>query len=140
MKWKHIYLAGIIDGGGTITINRHSRDSKGQWHLKPLLRVSDRNKELVDYLVRNFGGSCIECRQKGHKTIYKWSVHGIKPINEILRHICPRLIVKVQQANVLIAFTNSRRKAISADHRSPYSEADVGYYSIIRRLNVRRCQ
>jgi len=137
VKEEHIYLAGIIDGGGTVTINRHSRNNKGQWHLKPLLRVSDRSKELIDYLVRNFGGSCIECRQKGHRTIYKWSVHAIRPINEILRHICPRLIVKVQQANVLIAFTNSRAKAISVNPRSPYSEADIGYYSIIKRLNVR---
>lgn len=137
MKWKHIYLAGIIDGQGTVTINRHSRNSKGQWHLKPLLRVSDRNKELIDYLVRNFGGSCIECRRKGHKTIYKWSVHAIKPINKILGHICPRLIVKKQQANVLIAFTNSRARAISVYPRSPYSEADIGYHSIIKRLNLR---
>lgn len=137
MKEEHIYLAGIIDGGGTVTINRHSRNNKGQWHLKPLLRVSDRSKELIDYLVRNFGGSCIEYRRKGHKTIYKWSVHAIRPINEILRRICPRLIVKVQQASVLIAFTNSRTKALAVDRQSPYSEAEIGYYSIIKRLNVR---
>ena len=137
MRWKHIYLAGIIDGGGTVTINRHSRNNKGEWHLKPLLRVSDKNKELIEYLVRNFGGSSIECRRKGHKTVYKWSVHAIKPINKILGHIRPRLIVKVQQASVLIAFTNSRAKALAINRQSPYSEADIGYYSIIKRLNIR---
>ena len=137
MRWKHIYLAGIIDGGGTVTINRHSRNNQGELHLKPLLRVSDRNKELIEYLVRNFGGSSIECRREGHKTVYKWSVHAIKPINKILGHIRPRLIVKVQQASVLIAFTNSRAKALAINRQSPYSEADIGYYSIIKRLNIR---
>lgn len=137
MLMRYVYLAGIIDGEGTITINRHSRNTKGQWHLKPMLRVADRNKELIEYLVRNFGGSCTKYQRKESKPIYRWTVHAIKHINEILIDVCPYLIVKRLHADILIEFTKSRMRAIAVHPRSPYSDWDVDCHLNIRKLNVR---
>jgi hypothetical protein len=65
------YLAGLMDGEGTITL---SYESKGDKWRSPVLSVSSTTAELVDALKSTYGG-CI-CKhkksQQHHKQAYSW--------------------------------------------------------------------
>lgn len=85
------YLAGVIDGEGTITLQRkHKKDS---WRT-PAVSVSSTTPELLHALVGTFGGHI--CKHKTYKAhhmpAYSWRVIGRKAL-VICAHICSKLLV-----------------------------------------------
>jgi len=48
-KTELAYVAGIIDGEGTIALNRKYKTSKWRW---PRISISNTDKRLIDYLLR----------------------------------------------------------------------------------------
>lgn len=91
---KLSYLAGIIDGEGTVTIHTSGT---------PYLTVTNTNKKLIDWIKNNFGGRTTMVKPQPNQKliIVKWYMYGKEAI-EILKYVFPWLIVKRENALILI--------------------------------------
>jgi hypothetical protein len=123
------YLAGIIDGEGSIVEQRYLRKSDGTHRLWYVITVANTEKSLMDWLVQ-FGGTIRANKQKvpvafvgqktyfGKKQCYSWRTYRRSEVIDILRATLPFLILKkdkAQQAfNYSVAITVERIQKANA--------------------------
>lgn len=96
------YLAGIIDGEGCLTIGKTMR--KSDRSVSPTyasnLNVTNNNLELMNFLKENFVGRVY---RKGNTKSYVWFARN-NDTTWILENVLPFLIVKKEQAKILLEF------------------------------------
>lgn len=96
------YIAGIIDGEGSILLN--NRSSKKSTHRHPRITVANTSYELLLFLKSNLGGSI--CKKKVYKSHHKqswcWSLGS--NVIKILELILPYLTIteKIYRAKLII--------------------------------------
>jgi len=106
-EWKYIYLAGIIDGEGTIKVRQ---DKQHRHHL--VLQVGNTCFELIKWLQDNFGGYIYERipKKRTWSKYWVWELHGVLDVSILLSKIIPYLIVKKQKAEDLINLAEEIKK------------------------------
>lgn len=118
-KWtieKLSYLAGIIDGEGSICIEIQSRSVR--WNRKCdyyslRLLVINTNLPLLNWIQENFGGTIRERpKVENRRLCYRWNIFSHNAA-EILKACQPYMIVKKAHTNVFIEFTSTMTKANS---------------------------
>jgi hypothetical protein len=98
------YIAGIVDGEGTIIISKTTKKRYGL--IAPTyvawLRVGNTNERLIRFLDGTFKGSVITRRLPNprHKRCYVWQLTGVRA-RDVLRLIRPYLVLKGQQADLV---------------------------------------
>ena len=100
------YVAGIIDGEGSITIMKSVRKYKsGEEYNYYQLRicVDNHSKELIRVLYNAFGGSNYICKKD---LTYKWVVTS-KDVYSILKWCYNYLVIKKEQADICFEFFNT---------------------------------
>ena len=99
-KWE--YLAGIIDGEGTIGVFKSGFHS-GRQQYYSTLQVGNTDRRLIKWLLENFKGNCSMSISKNEnaKDSYKWSIKGHKAY-KILIEVRDFLLLKQEQADVVI--------------------------------------
>lgn len=99
------YAAGIIDGEGCMSIDRHKRKHIYTYGLS--IQVSMKNPAVPKWLNSNFGGSaCITRQSRGafnQNPLHKWSIFGTEAQQLILK-LFPYLIEKKLQATLMLSF------------------------------------
>ncbi len=104
------YLAGLIDGEGSIVVS-HNRTRK-DGYARPNLRLTLGNtyKPIIDWLQKNFGGSVVTEKVKGNrKPSWQWVVSGSRASN-ILELVYPHLKIKFKQAGIGMTLVHSTYK------------------------------
>jgi hypothetical protein len=105
-KTKYVYLAGIVDGEGCLIISRSNRGSYMNYYGR--IHVKNTDYRLIQWLLDNFGGNVhesIPTDPKRHAIAYSWYFSGDAHDKEVLLlALMPYLIVKKEQAKVLIEF------------------------------------
>jgi hypothetical protein len=101
------YLAGIIDGEGSIYIGNFSSNPKtGTLHYQTNMEVTNTDKGLIDWLISNFGGrmnlyTAKQTPKNSRKAVYRWIASG-----ELLTHLChlllPYIVIKKRQCEIMI--------------------------------------
>ena len=89
-EWKYAYLAGMLDGEGTINLYSHREAFE---KMRPHLFVTNNSKEVIDWLKENFGGIL----QK-HGNGFRWGLWSVKDVLKILEKVSPYLIIKRSNA------------------------------------------
>ena len=109
-KEKLAYLAGLIDGEGTITLLPTYPD-RGIYATYLIVSNSDEN--LMNWLVKNFGGVIkeLKSRKEGSKPVFNWILRT-KKAAELIEKCYPYLIVKKLQAEVIFEY----RKTLCKPH------------------------
>jgi len=99
------YFAGILDGEGSIAIEKMSPCNARQYHyFTPRLCIINTNNELIEWLIKNFGGSRnTRTKVKGRRECYRWHVFG-KELENILRAVVPYILIKRQLAMLVLEF------------------------------------
>lgn len=103
------YIAGIIDGEGTIALCPAQRgNSKPSFQLT--VKVSNTNEWLIQWLHFSFGGSCYAKKIYGEndKQQWEWALWTVRA-SEFLKLIYPYLRLKKPQAELAIKFQGARR-------------------------------
>ena len=106
-KWA--YLSGLFDGEGTFCISK-STNPNGVSVLSAYAKVANTNLELMQWLIKNFGGqyhtsSCHrDKRNPNCKIQYSWSPKGKKNRTTTIENLIPYLVIKKEQAKVLLQF------------------------------------
>ena len=99
---KFIYMAGLIDGEGTVGITKDS----GKFRI-PYISVSTTTPEIASWLKENFGG--IVCNQKvykaHHKQSYSWRLRNIPQVFALLEQILPYMLEpdKIRRGTLLLS-------------------------------------
>ncbi len=127
------YLAGIIDGEGTVTLTKHHKNETPS----PDVSVANNNLQLLKWIRSLVGGVIIskKKRKAHHNDSYAWSIRHDKAI-QLLEQINQYLIVKKAQADLII------KKYKSVTHRSGQYTPDMFEKKMrlvakIRKLNKR---
>lgn len=102
-EWKLGYLAGIIDGEGTISIGRSQRGASHRYFYVPKVSFSNSYQELIITMQQEFGGTSSTTKPRFAKQAYQLQWGGNKG-KELLRLILSKLIVKQKQAELFLTF------------------------------------
>jgi len=95
------YVAGIIDGEGSIYIARETQRNNTTYRL--MVSVCNTYFDVMYSLYEGFGGSFYEDSKKRKKTLYYWRLSG-KKAAEFIKLILPYLRIKQHQAEVALSF------------------------------------
>jgi len=98
------YLAGLVDGEGSIYIGNFSCSPKTQEpYFQTNIQITNTSKQLIDWLQSTFGGLVNNRRKQlpHHLQCYAWTVSGDR-----LTHLCelmlPYLTCKKEEAIVML--------------------------------------
>jgi len=80
------YIAGIIDGEGTITLTRFSSDAR--WRV-PIVSVSSTIREILEFLRGCCGGAIASrrSREAHHKPSWSWKLERLRAVT-----LCERIL------------------------------------------------
>lgn len=105
------YLAGIVDGEGHFNIHKtragNQRCTNTRFQAEVIIVNS--SYALMEWLIETFGSSiCARKKDKAHyKQTWRWRI-GANNAAELCRWLLPYLIIKKQQAELLIEFIDDR--------------------------------
>ena len=112
-KLTAAYLAGLIDGEGSLEIRKEIRNSFNDKkdYYRPRIRIALTNQDLINWLKKSFGGWICERRPKNEKWAdsYGWVMMG-STIKPILEKVYPYLRIKKKQADILKRFLKTFNK------------------------------
>ena len=99
------YTAGIIDGEGSILVEKLLNKSRKENQVRHCLRVNVTNTDynLIIWLKENFGGSIWSYDLPSYRKCYHWKLNGVKA-SAFLKSLLPYLKVKQQQAKLAVSF------------------------------------
>lgn len=116
-EWQLGYIAGIIDGEGSICLVKR-KDGR----LTPEVKVTMTDMTCTYFLhaTTRVGTvhSADDSRKEHYKRTHIWAVRGNSDIFSLLRTILPYLLVKNKQACLMLKFTMRRIEG------APYDEVD----------------
>ena len=133
------YFAGIIDGEGSVSIY-----SAGRGLLSTEISIFNTDVRMLNYLHSLLPKSQKPARMTASrkkstsnwKRAYRLSIRRMPVIQWLLKQVLPFLRIKKEQAELLLAFIESRQKASlyhpsTEEHR--YSKKD---YEIVERMHM----
>lgn len=134
------YLAGLIDGEGTVSIVRLRNRGPESAHYVASVEISNTDTRMIDWIMVRLGGSVVVNRRKvvqGWKPVYRLGLRN-KLAERIIREVLPYLVLKECQAQLVIELRERTRK--DGDRRR-LTAGERGYrahlYEECRKLNVR---
>jgi hypothetical protein len=101
------YLAGIIDGEGSIYIGNFSSNPKtGNKYYQTNIEVSNTDKDLIDWLVSTFGGriyvyTAKQTPSNSRRTVYRWTISGDR-VTHLCEIMAPYIIAKKKQVEIML--------------------------------------
>ena len=105
------YLAGIIDGEGSIYIQMRKRTDAIDYF--PRFQIVNTDKKLMDWIHNKFGGNLFTKNRIKHnpkwRTQYEWFTTR-KLMDELLELVIPFLICKKEHAKIMLEFRKSFRE------------------------------
>jgi hypothetical protein len=143
------YLAGLIDGDGTITITKRYDRRKGRkpdyFTYLPTVLISNTNKKIVSYVAtilhKHYNPNGIKKTARS-KLIYVVGIYSIEKIAGLLKRIIPYLHGKRERAELLLSYCEERMKSLQKVYRSkttrcPYTQREVELAEKLRETNKR---
>jgi len=131
------YVAGVIDGEGTIYIGKHRKvkgSYKGPCHWELVVAVSNTQFWLAEFLHLQFGGHIDYRMSKGNeKPSSRWTICA-KEAMDFLKLILPYLQLKRPQTELAIEF-QGRRNVVGQHLTSTQRVLDEANYIVMKTMN-----
>jgi hypothetical protein len=139
----YAYLAGILDGEGTIRICRSKLANKKfkNHNLKYAahMGIGMVSKNVLELFQKVFGANVrMERVLKGRQQIYRWGTSGNIGVPIILEKLLPYLMVKRKQAELVIKFCREKQSGFERNNGLPILELQrrEEAYQAVRKLNA----
>ncbi|MEW9051766.1 MAG: LAGLIDADG family homing endonuclease [Neobacillus sp.] len=103
--WEAAYVAGIIDGEGSITLTKLHKNE----HRRPCISIASTNLELLEYVLSLTGGYITDKKnyQPGrHKKSFTLNIKKKVTVLSILKQISPYLRVNKKRNRALWIINN----------------------------------
>jgi len=104
-KLEAAYLAGILDGEGSITVVKSKQKNQG---LRILICIVNTDRELMRWL-ESIGGPPVRWRKGTNKMVGCWNICGVNDAWYLLNKVKPFLIVKLEKAEKALEILKQRR-------------------------------
>jgi len=139
-----IWLAGFIDGEGTISIE-HGKASprrKCGWYY-PRISIYNSSKETINFICKRLTKEgirySIDKRKRSEKSLncYSITISGLANVLQFALKVKSHLFTKRKQIKILISFAKSRLSKMEISRKEPYSSDDLKLCEKIRKLNQR---
>ena len=103
---EYAYIAGIIDGEGSISAVINKRTSNASPSVRVLIDVWNTHEPLIALLHESFGGHVgVQDRKAEWKPVHFWRL-STGAVRKTLPHLIPHLRVKRDQAVLALALAN----------------------------------
>lgn len=141
------YMAGIVDGEGSLSIGSYAVTSIGTPQFTTYLSITNTDKNLIDWLVENFGSKSHpftqnQLAENSRRPAWRWQITG-----DGLLHICeeilPYIVAKRRQVEIMIEMRHTFKERTYAEgQRGPKvsEELIARRYALIeeiRSLHIR---
>ena len=101
------YIAGIIDGEGSISIRKHSNRNWYEYQLRVDVKLTD--QEIPYWFQELFGGGvCFRAPIGNRKPAWQWTITDIKAAN-FLSSVQPYLHIKSEHCKIVLEFQETKR-------------------------------
>ena len=100
------YLAGLIDGEGTITVTYHTPRKGKHKYLTLWVKVANTDARMTEWIKSALSGWITVYHRPPYKICYVWGDTGQRAAS-ILRAVYPYLITKKEQAKLAIEMCGS---------------------------------
>ena len=109
---RKCYVAGVIDGEGTITVAIRKSPKNILPNMTPMVLVSNSNKDLIDYLHPLLLGSTLKTAKENEirKSVFQIQIAKLLDVEALLTQILPYLMVKRRQAELVLEYCALRKK------------------------------
>jgi hypothetical protein len=137
------WLAGFIDGEGSLGIHRERDARKGAdyFHLRPAIQISQVHRAPLDYARRLLGfGKIIRTKHRNNanaRDCHIFSVRRQRDVLALLEGISPYLRLKLPHAAWLAQFCRNRSQQRGRGRRAPYEPCDLYIFNQLKMLNQR---
>lgn len=107
------YLAGLMDGEGSISLARSfAKRTRGRY-VYPLVRIANTDKPMIDWIIQRIPFGALQYRSRMNercKNVYHIGWASSEAI-EVLELILPYLITKKERAIIVIDLWNLNKRA-----------------------------
>ena len=97
------YIAGIVDGEGTIGIKRQSNGKSYNGYICVVNTCKELLINLLDRYDRGSVSDCTSRLQMGNRVCWRWEVAGSHVV-VVLKELLPFLFIKKEQAELVIDY------------------------------------
>jgi hypothetical protein len=105
------YMAGIIDGEGSIGFYKNYINTIHEWHYNTRLSITNTDLALINWLQDTFSGKIYvippDKNHLGKKPVYRWHLNKKQEILNLLIDILPYLRLKKLQAELVIDYISN---------------------------------
>jgi len=129
------YIAGLVDGEGTLTINYKLHKERGDGCYQPIVGIDNTNKAVINWIHDVTGLGYVNTqRNKGSsgssKPMFRWRVHKIDDVAMFLDQITPFLTIKRRLGELIKDCCKLRMQRKIFDNRTtssgrPWSEEEI---------------
>lgn len=136
------YLAGLMDGEGSLTITEHCRsDRPGYIRRNVRVQIYNTNRELLIGIQQVFGGKlyCVrrDCEKWKDQYVLTWAE---AQITQVLECVWPYLRLKKTQADILLRYQATKMRTIDG-RKNGFSAAQytkcADLYAQLKQANKR---
>ena len=142
-KLSNAYIAGFLDGDGSIMATVEKRPDRRRFPYRIRLRVNftqhERHRKLIEIIQKFLGGVGAVRREKSHQLV-ELVIQDRYSVEQVLKRLLPYIVLKERQAKIMLEILEMYRKA-TVNTRSSVTEKE--YVNIlmlvqkIRNLNSR---
>lgn len=119
-QWEAAYIAGIIDGEGSITLTRMHESE----HRRPCITIASTDKELLIYIQSLTGGTINNKKNykpDRHKDSFTLNIKKKESVMYILKHVSPYLRVDKKRHRSLWILEHYEKVTLRNGKYSPES-------------------
>jgi len=129
-------LVGLLEGEGSLGLNKHKVWKKDQWCLRPYVAIANTDAEILAFVKTKIGFGSITGRSAKHPA-WNYVIYGQSSISSLLAVLLPFLITsrKTKLAILVKDFCDRRLAIRRAGGWARYEQRDWDAYEETRRLN-----
>jgi hypothetical protein len=135
-EWEKGYIAGIIDGEGSISIEKMSRGL-----LLPRIKIVNTNRSILEFCQSIIGGTIVRRKRFGNrKDSYEQRLPSNKDyLKWLINQIQDSLVGKREQLLIVKKFLESRENTLKGKrlNQAHYTAEELKLVEEIKKLNVR---
>jgi hypothetical protein len=115
---RDAYVAGLIDGEGTVTANLRPSPRTGRDGLHYRIMLSNSHHETIRWLGQHYGGKVYmpRARNAKHKALATWYIGSVDAVAVLIR-VLPYLRIKRRQARIVLLLSRLGYVYGRAGHR-----------------------
>lgn len=138
------YIAGIVDGEGTISIvrKRHygklkNRYKTSPWRYRGYFSISFSDLDTMAWICNSLNSWGIKCsffvenRGSGYRPMGRLQIQGVKRVYEIIQILKPYLRIKLKNALIVEEFCLHRFNYKRGQGMGKYSEYETGLINLL---------